>query len=65
MQTSCCICTSGGGCNCRLSALLRWGHQGELPAQVRTGQQPGFHALLLVDQVSYWVAQVAHLLSES
>lgn len=54
-----------GGCNCRLSALS-WGNLGELPAQVRTGEKPGFHvSLLLVYQAGYWVAQVARLISES
>lgn len=40
--------------------------QGELPAQVRAGQEPGLHAsLLLVYQARSWIAQVAHLISES
>lgn len=40
--------------------------QGELPVQVRTGQIPGFRAsLLLVYQARSWIAQVAHLVSES
>lgn len=46
--------------------LLGEGTMVSLPAQVRTGQKLGFHAsLLVVYQARSWMAQVAHLISES